>query len=95
VTTEPTIRATQYLITCIPEDKDPAGYRGITVEYRGCDRYAVLHHTLCLNTDGTWDREMPSSERNDEWLDSHRFDLDSALSLAKRQAPLVTGDCDG
>jgi hypothetical protein len=86
---EPTVRATQYLITCLPEDKDPGGYRGITVEYRGDDRYAVLHHGHCLGTDGEWDYEMHTNERTDEWLAAHRFDLDTALKLAKEQASLV------
>jgi hypothetical protein len=33
---------------------------------------------------------MRPSEREDDWLDTHRFDLDTALKLAKEQAPLVT-----
>ena len=83
---EPTITPTQYLVTCIPEHKDPGGYRGITVEYRGDDRYAVLHYGRCLGTDGEWDREAGVSERTDEWLDAHRFDLETALRLAKEAA---------
>ncbi|MGW9375680.1 hypothetical protein ACWGVR_37385, partial [Streptomyces xanthophaeus] len=44
----------------------------------------------CLGSDGTWEYEMRPSEREDEWLDAHRFDLDTALKLARDQAPLVT-----
>ncbi len=33
---------------------------------------------------------MRPSERDDDWLDAHRFDLDTALMLAKEAAPKVT-----
>lgn len=83
---EPIVRATQYLVTCVLEDKDPGGYRDITVEYRGDDRYAVLRLGWCLGSNGEWDYEMRTSERTDEWLDAHRFDLETALRLAKEAA---------
>ncbi|MFE6474550.1 hypothetical protein [Streptomyces rochei] len=92
---EPTVTPTRYLVTCVSEDEDPGGYRGITVEYRGDDRYAVLRLGWCLGIDGEWDYEMRTSERTDEWLAAHRFDLDTALRLATEQAPLVTGGRDG
>ncbi len=62
----------------------------LTVEYRGRDRWAVKRHSQVLGSDGTWDYEMRTSEREDEWLATHRFDLDTALKLAKEQAPLIT-----
>ena len=83
---EPTVRATRYLVTCVPEHRDPGGYRGVTVEYRGDERWAVLHYVLCLGTDGRWDRERQSSERDEEWLATHRFDLATAQRLAEEQA---------
>jgi hypothetical protein len=83
---EPTIRATRYLVTCVPEHRDPGGYRGVTVEYRGDDRWAVLDGTLCLGSDGRWDRERQSTERDEEWLATHRFDLGTAWRLAGEQA---------
>jgi hypothetical protein len=83
---EPTVRATRYLVTCMPEHRDPGGYRGVTVEYRGDDRWAVLDGTLCLGSDGRWDRERQSTERDEEWLDAHRFDLGTAWRLAEEQA---------
>lgn len=39
---------------------------------------------------GIHDYEMRPSEREDEWLAAHRFDLDTALELAKATAPNVT-----
>lgn len=83
---EPTIRVTRYEVSFVPEHADPAGAYTVTVEYRGNNRWAVLRHTLCLSADGRWDRERVSSEREDEWLDAHRFDLDTAKQLAIEQA---------
>ncbi len=78
--------ATRYTVNLVPEDADPGDVYAIIVEYRGDDRWAVLRHALCLSTDGRWDRERVSSEREDEWLDAHRFDLATALELAEEQA---------
>lgn len=89
-TPEPVARATQYAVNCLPEDGIDSHVFEITVEYRGRDRWAVKRHSQVLGADGSWDWEMRSSEREDDWLDSHRFDLDTALRLAKEQAPLVT-----
>lgn len=83
---EPTVRATRYLVTCVPEHRDPGGYRGVTVEYRGDERWAVSDGILCLGADGRWDRERQSSERDEEWLATHRFDLATARRLAEEQA---------
>jgi hypothetical protein len=41
----------------------------------------------CLGIDGTWDYEAQPSSREDDWLDRHRFDLDTALDLAVKAAP--------
>ncbi|MFP3986930.1 hypothetical protein U9R90_05385 [Streptomyces sp. E11-3] len=89
-TPEPTVQATQYTVNCLPEDGINSHVFEITVEYRGRDRWAVKRHSSCLGADGTWDYEMRSSSREDEWLATHRFDLETALKLAKEQAPLVT-----
>jgi len=83
---EPTVRATRYLVTCVPEHRDPGGYRGVSVEYRGDDRWAVSDGILCLGADGRWARERQSSERDEEWLATHRFDLATAQRLAEEQA---------
>ncbi|MCZ4513509.1 hypothetical protein O3Q52_36260 [Streptomyces sp. ActVer] len=83
---EPFIQATRYTVNLVPEAADPGDVYAITVEYRGDDRWAVLRHSLCLSADGRWDREHVPSEREDEWLDVHRFDLDTAKRLAAQQA---------
>lgn len=89
-TPEPIVKATRYSVCCLPEDGIDSQVFEITVEHRGNDRWAVKWHSQCLAADGTWDYEMRPSEREDEWLAEHRFDLDTALKLAKEQAPLVT-----
>ncbi|MGW2520492.1 hypothetical protein ACWC09_26455 [Streptomyces sp. NPDC001617] len=79
-------RPTRYEVNLVPEHADPGGSFAITVEYRGDDRWAVLQNSLCLGTDGHWDRERVSSERGQAWLDAHRFDLTTALRVAEQQA---------
>lgn len=88
-TPEPIVKATQYTVNCLPEDGIDSHVFEITVEYRGHDRWAIKRHSQVLSAAGVWDWEMRPSEREDDWLDSHRFDLDTALKLAREQAPLV------
>lgn len=89
-TPEPIVQATRYTVNCLPEDGIDSHVFEITVEYRGNDRWAVKRHSQVLGSDGTWDYEMRPSAREDDWLAEHRFDLDTALKLAKEQAPQVT-----
>jgi hypothetical protein len=86
---EPIVRATRYEVSCLPEDEWDAHLWDIAVEDRGGSRWAVTHHGKCLGRDGLWSCESIPSERRDEWLAEYRFDLDEALELAKRQAPIV------
>jgi hypothetical protein len=90
-TPEPTVHAVEYTVNCVPEDNFESHCWEIRVQYRGNGRYAVIQHgNLCLGRDGTWDHGVKEYDRGDAWLDNHRFDLDTALQLAKEQAPLVT-----
>jgi hypothetical protein len=66
-----------------------ARHMTIAVEHRGRGTWAVTDAPYCLGSDGEWGYEMRPSEREDEWLATHRFDLDDALALAKREAPLM------
>lgn len=81
--------ATRYTVSLLPETDINSHVFEITVEYRGHGLWAVLRHGRCLDHDGQWDYELRSSEREDEWIAAHRFDLDTALTLAKEAAPLV------
>jgi hypothetical protein len=87
---EPVVQAVEYTVKCLPEDDLDGHVFEIRVQYRGNGRYAVIRMGSCLGADGTWDQGVKEYDRGDAWLDSHRFDLDTALRLAKEQAPLVT-----
>jgi hypothetical protein len=86
---EPTVTVTRYEVSLLPESNVNRHHYTITVEHRGDGRWAVLDSRWCLGKDGEWDFEVLPSERTDEWLAEHRFDLDTALAMAKRQAPLI------
>lgn len=88
-----TVMATEYTVNAIPDGVDEADRSlfEIKVEWRGRDRWAVTRPgRRCLGTDGEWDWESLPSERTDDWLATHRFDLDTALRLAREAAPRVT-----
>ncbi|MEU1078217.1 hypothetical protein ABZ404_37135 [Streptomyces sp. NPDC005878] len=88
---EATVRAVEYAVNCVPEDYIDSNVFQVRVQYRGGDRYAVISGgEMCLGADGTWDYGLNESGRGDAWLNAHRFDLDTALRLAKEQAPLIT-----
>lgn len=87
---EPEVRITRYEVSCLPEGDINARGFTLTVEYRGRGLWAVLDGLWCLGTDGEWDYEMRPSEREDGWLATHRFDIETALRLAKEAAPDMT-----
>lgn len=87
---DPVVQAVEYSVNCMPEDDLDSHVFEIRVQYRGNGRYAVIRMGSCLGADGTWDQGVKEYDRGDAWLDAHRFDLDTALRLAKQQAPLVT-----
>jgi hypothetical protein len=84
-----TTRVTQYEVSVLAEDNINHGTYAINVEYRGEGRWAVVRHRFCLGADGEWDFEVRPSEREDEWLAGHRFDLETALRLAEQAAPEI------
>lgn len=86
---DPEVRVTRYEVSCIPEDHETRFSLTVAVECRGRGKWAVLNAPYCLGSDGEWEYEMRPSERDDEWLATHRFDLETALELAKREAPLM------
>jgi hypothetical protein len=88
---EPTVRATTYAVSCLPLDDEDAHLFTITVEYRGNGQWGVFRNGRgCLGSDGQWDWEPLPSNRDDDWLVSHRFAFDTAIELAKQHAPLIT-----
>lgn len=75
-----------------PDDLDPRTdpYSfTITVERRAPGRWAVMRRGhWCLGVDEKWSYESIPSERRDEWLAEHRFDLETALALAVKYVDL-------
>lgn len=80
---------TTYTISALPLEHEDALLYEITVEWRSADRWAVCRPKRCLGADGQWDWESIPSEREDEWLATHRFDRDTALRMAREAAPNV------
>jgi len=85
--------ATHYTVSALPLEHREAGHFSLTVEWRGDGRWAVCRGRMCLDADGVADFESQPSSRADAWLAAHRFDLDTALALAVREAPGLT--CNG
>lgn len=84
---EPTVQATRYEVSLLPEDDINRRHFTLYVEWRGDDRWAVTTGFRdCLAADGTWSYEPRPSERDDDWIGTHRFDLNTALSMAKTHA---------
>ncbi|MGY0065155.1 hypothetical protein ACWY4P_53540 (plasmid) [Streptomyces sp. LZ34] len=87
---EPTVQPTRYVVSLFPPDDHNGALFNLAVEYRGRGLWAVVRLKQCLNASGQWSYESIPSEREDDWLAEHRFDLDTALKLAKEAAPHVT-----
>jgi hypothetical protein len=84
------VTPTEYRVSCLPEDLLDMDVWEITVAYRGRGLWAVTRHSRCsLGADGTWSWG-PGEADEDEWRATHRFDLDTALRLAREHAPHVT-----
>ena len=86
---EVTVTPTTYTVSLLPESNCNHHSYALTVQYRGDDRWAVLHVGYCLGSDGEWDYESIPSERRDDWLATHRFPFDEAVRLAVKAAPKV------
>ena len=95
--TETYQRVTRYEVSVFPDwmlmdetAAESASTWAVTVEDRGMGRWAVTRSVRqCLGADGEWDWEPQPSSREDDWLDTHRFDLETALRLAAEQAPRI------
>lgn len=88
------VAPTQYVVSALPEDRGQyqmshGTHFDLTVTYRGFGKWAVIHFGECLGTDGEWSHESSPSNREDDWIETHRFDLETALELAKAHAPYV------
>lgn len=80
-----TAQPREYLVCCLPEDHINYRVYAIRVEYRGQGLWAVERHTRYADAQGNW--SFRSSD--DAWIQAHRFDLETALRIAKEQAALI------
>lgn len=81
---EPRVLPTKIQVTALPEGHPEANSWSVYVEYRGPGSYAVVHYGQNLSKDGTWDYEPSNSSREDDFISTHRFSYDEAVSLAKK-----------
>lgn len=84
-----TTRPARYEVSILPEADINYPVYALAVEYRGAGRWAVVRHGSCLGADGTWEFGVKPYDRDDAWLNAHRFDLETALRLAEEAAPKV------
>jgi hypothetical protein len=85
-------QVTQYTVSPCPFDA-PEAYRWrIAVVWRGRDRWAVTWGYETLNANGEWEIDPGPMADDHSHLPRTRFDLDTALRLAREAAPkLVHG----
>jgi hypothetical protein len=83
------VRPTQYTVSLLPPDHIDEDLFAITVEYRGHGQWAIARRGMCLDVGGEWEFEPRPSERDDDWLLTHRFESATAVKLAQEAAPHV------
>lgn len=88
--TEIRTEAVAYTVSAWPQDlaDDPErGHWTCRVAHRGRGLWAVVRGDAdggpVLDSSGRWDFEPIPSEREDDWLQAHRFPLERALELAR------------
>lgn len=81
--------STTYTVCAVPETVRDWDMFAISVEKTAPDRWAVRRRKRCLNSDAEWEWESIPSERTDDFLARCRFDLDTALEMARRVAPTL------
>ncbi len=81
---------TAFTVCAVPETVQDWDVFAITVDRTAPGRWAVRRRSRCLNDAGVWEYESIPSERSDDFLARCRFDLDTALRLAKEIAPTIS-----
>lgn len=89
--------AERFRVTCWPRDlrEDPesaadADTWSVIVQYRGGGKWSVDRSGFCLNRSGGWDVSLSASDRDDEWLNEHRFARDGAILRAGQATLTIT-----
>jgi hypothetical protein len=76
------VEETRYDVSCLPDDHSERHHFIVSVEHRGGDRWAVCWLGRCADRAGVFAYESIPSGREEEWLETHRFDLNTALDIA-------------
>ncbi|MFJ3839429.1 hypothetical protein ACIPY6_28535 [Streptomyces sp. NPDC090054] len=87
---EPTVTATRYEISLLPEGDVNRRTFLLYVEYRGQGLWAVHDGHGQYDADGEWCAGMSPAGPAENWFGVHRFSLHMALELAKQLAPGIT-----
>lgn len=83
--------ATAYQVCAVPED-EYGNYLSFAISVERTHHsgsWAVRLRSCCLSAEGEWEYEPQPSSREDGWLATHRFDLQTALRRAVEAAPHV------
>ncbi|MEW1565741.1 hypothetical protein AB0454_22480 [Streptomyces sp. NPDC093509] len=87
----------RFVVSSVPEGHNARHAYTINVHYRGEGMYSVGHGLAYADGDGAWSYEPSRSGEDDEhdadgltWIAAHRFELTTALRLARRLAPTLT-----
>ena len=87
--------ATEYTISAVPLGDMDSDMFAIKVQIRsqmdGAPLWAVCLRSNVLTRSGRWVYEPRPSSRTDAFLRRTRFDLETALRLARKAAPKVRG----
>lgn len=87
---EPTVTPSRYEISLLPEGDVNRRAFLLYVEYRGAGKWGVHDGHGQYDADGRWCAGLGGVTAAEDWFGVHRFDLPTALSLAKIIAPTVT-----
>lgn len=87
-----TVQTTEYAVTAFPLEAPDASSFTLKVTYRGTGRWAIIRLGECWNKETkSWDYESLPSNREDDWLISHRYDsAEAAIADAKEIAPFLS-----
>jgi hypothetical protein len=85
-----TVTVTAYTVTAVTNPLYEGIYDIRVEQVPDTGKWAVRRMNHALSKKGNWDWENLPSNREDDWLAEHRFDLDTALRLAREAAPDIT-----
>lgn len=78
---EPVVLVTEYTVSCLPKDHHERRHFDITVEHWRGDLWRVKHAGYYLTVPGEW---------SPDYQKAVHADLDTALILARAEAPKIT-----